>query len=293
MRSDKLNYYLQLQLIVFIWGFTSVLGALISLDALSLVWFRMVFASLFIGIYAYFFKLDLTLTVKQLVFFLLAGSIIALHWFTFFKAIKVSNISITLACLSSGAFFVSVLKPLLTAQKVVYYEVVLGILVIVGLCILVHVENMNIQGVILALISAFLSALFSIINEIAVKQHDSTVIAFYELLGGVLFFTIILSLTNSYSLVFFTLNWVDLVYLLVLSSVCTAYALITSVKIMKHLSAFTVMLSINLEPVYGIILAVLIFDEKEKMSTGFYVGAVIILVIILLNAFIKNKDVQE
>ncbi|MFZ4436693.1 MAG: DMT family transporter [Flavobacterium psychrophilum] len=293
MRSDKLNYYLQLQLIVFIWGFTSVLGALISLDALSLVWFRMVFASLFIGIYAYFFKLDLTLTVKQLVFFLLAGSIIALHWFTFFKAIKVSNISITLACLSSGAFFVSVLKPLLTAQKVVYYEVVLGILVIVGLCILVHVENMNIQGVILALISAFLSALFSIINEIAVKQHDSTVIAFYELLGGVLFFTIILSLTNSYSLVFFTLNWVDLVYLLILSSVCTAYALITSVKIMKHLSAFTVMLSINLEPVYGIILAVLIFDEKEKMSTGFYVGAVIILVIILLNAFIKNKDVQE
>jgi len=293
MRSDKLNYYLQLQLIVFIWGFTSVLGALISLDALSLVWFRMVFASLFIGIYAYFFKLDLTITVKQLVFFLLAGSIIALHWFTFFKAIKVSNISITLACLSSGAFFVSVLKPLLTAQKVVYYEVVLGILVIVGLCILVHVENMNIQGVILALISAFLSALFSIINEIAVKQHDSTVIAFYELLGGVLFFTIILSLTNSYSLVFFTLNWVDLVYLLILSSVCTAYALITSVKIMKHLSAFTVMLSINLEPVYGIILAVLIFDEKEKMSTGFYVGAVIILVIILLNAFIKNKDVQE
>jgi drug/metabolite transporter (DMT)-like permease len=293
MRSDKLNYYLQLQLIVFIWGFTSVLGALISLDALSLVWFRMVFASLFIGIYAYFFKLDLTITVKQLVFFLLAGSIIALHWFTFFKAIKVSNISITLACLSSGAFFVSVLKPLLTAQKVVYYEVVLGILVIVGLCILVHVENMNIQGVILALISAFLSALFSIINEIAVKQHDSTVIAFYELLGGVLFFTIILSLTNSYSLVFFTLNWVDLVYLLILSSFCTAYALITSVKIMKHLSAFTVMLSINLEPVYGIILAVLIFDEKEKMSTGFYVGAVIILVIILLNAFIKNKDVQE
>jgi drug/metabolite transporter (DMT)-like permease len=293
MRSAKLNYHLQLQLIVFIWGFTSILGALISLDALSLVWFRMVFASLFIGIYAYLFKLDLTLTVKQLVFFLSAGIIIALHWFTFFKAIKVSNISITLACLSSGAFFVSVLKPLLTAKKVVFYELVFGILVIVGLCILVHVENMNVKGVLLALTSAFLSALFSILNEIAVKQHDSTVIAFYELLGGVLFFSIILLLTNSYSPEFFTLNWVDLVYLLILSSICTAYALITSVKIMKYLSAFTVMLSINLEPVYGIILAALLFDEKEKMSTGFYVGALIIFVIILLNAFIKNKNVQE
>jgi drug/metabolite transporter (DMT)-like permease len=293
MRSDKLNYHLQLQLIVFIWGFTSILGALISLDALSLVWFRMLFAVIFVGLYAYFSKTDLSLSWKHLVFLLLSGGIIALHWFTFFKAIKVSNISITLACLSSGAFFVSVLKPLLTAQKVVYYEVVFGILVIVGLCILVHVENMNVKGVLLALTSAFLSALFSIINEIAVKQHDSSVIAFYELLGGVLFFTIILSFTNSYSPAFFTLNWVDLMYLLMLSSICTAYALINSVKIMKHLSAFTVMLSINLEPVYGIILAVLIFDDKEKMSTGFYFGALIIFVIILLNAFIKNKNVQE
>lgn len=295
MLSDNTKSYLHLHLIVFIWGFTAILGALISLDALPLVWFRMLFAVGFIAVFVYFKKLSLRVSKKSLLQFIFAGLIIALHWFTFFKAIKVSNVSVTLACLSTGAFFASLLEPILYGKKVVWYEVFLGILVIVGLYIIFNVEGIYWEGIILALISAFLSALFAVINSKFVKEHDATVISFYELAGGVFFFSILLLFGNSFNTVFFQLTTQDFVYLLILSSVCTAYAFIASTSVMKFLSPYTVMLTINLEPIYGIILAVLIFKEKEQMSFEFYIGALIILFTVLLNVIIKSrkKSVQS
>ena len=295
MLSDNTKSYLHLHLIVFIWGFTAILGALISLDALPLVWFRMLFAVGFIAVFVYFKKLSLRVSKKSLLQFIFAGLIIALHWFTFFKAIKVSNVSVTLACLSTGAFFASLLEPILYGKKVVWYEVFLGILVIVGLYIIFNVEGNYWEGIILALISAFLSALFAVINSKFVKEHDATVISFYELAGGVFFFSILLLFGNSFNTVFFQLTAQDFVYLLILSSVCTAYAFIASTSVMKFLSPYTVMLTINLEPIYGIILAVLIFKEKEQMSFEFYIGALIILFTVLLNVIIKSrkKSVQS
>lgn len=295
MLSDNTKSYLHLHLIVFIWGFTAILGALISLDALPLVWFRMLFAVGFIAVFIYFKKLPLQVSKKALLQFIFAGLIIALHWFTFFKAIKVSNVSVTLACLSTGAFFASLLEPILYGKKVVWYEVFLGILVICGLYIIFNVEGNYWEGIILALISAFLSALFAVINSKFVKEHDATVISFYELSGGVFFFSILLLFGNSFNADFFQLTTKDFVYLLILSSVCTAYAFIASTAVMKFLSPYTVMLTINLEPIYGIILAVLIFKEKEQMSFEFYIGALIILVTVLLNVIIKSrkKSVQS
>ncbi len=289
MLSDNTKSYLHLHLIVFIWGFTAILGALISLDALPLVWFRMLFAVGFIAVFVYFKKLSLRVSKKSLLQFIFAGLIIALHWFTFFKAIKVSNVSVTLACLSTGAFFASLLEPILYGKKVVWYEVFLGILVIVGLYIIFNVEGNYWEGIILALISAFLSALFAVINSKFVKEHDATVISFYELAGGVFFFSIFLLFGNSINADFFQLTTQDFVYLLILSSVCTAYAFIASTSVMKFLSPYTVMLTINLEPIYGIILAVLIFKEKEQMSFEFYIGALIILFTVLLNVIIKSR----
>jgi drug/metabolite transporter (DMT)-like permease len=140
-----------------------------------------------------------------------------------------------------------------------------------------------------ALTSAFLSALFAVINSKLVKEHNPTIISFYELSGGVLFFTFLLLFTESFSSTFFVLSAKDLLYLMILSSVCTAYAFIASTSIMKFLSPYTVMLTINLEPIYGIILAVLVFKEKEKMSFEFYIGAVIILITVILNAVIKSR----
>lgn len=295
MLSDNTKSYLHLHLIVFIWGFTAILGALISLDALPLVWFRMLFAVGFIAVFIYFKKLSLRVSKKSFLQFIFAGLIIALHWFTFFKAIKVSNVSVTLACLSTGAFFASLLEPILYGKKVVWYEVFLGILVIVGLYIIFNVEGNYWEGIILALISAFLSALFAVINSKFVKEHDATVISFYELAGGVFFFSIFLLFGNSINADFFQLTTQDFVYLLILSSVCTAYAFIASTSVMKFLSPYTVMLTINLEPIYGIILAVLIFKEKEQMSFEFYIGALIILFTVLLNVIIKSrkKSVQS
>jgi drug/metabolite transporter (DMT)-like permease len=289
MQKNNLKNYLHLHLIVFIWGFTAILGRLISLDALPLVWFRMLFAVFFIFIYIKYFKLSLKIPRRTILKFLVAGLIIALHWFTFFRAIKVSNVSVTLACLSTGAFFASIIEPLFFKKKFIWYELFFGLIVVAGLALIFNVQVNYIEGILLALTSAFLSALFSIINSKFVKDYDATVISFYELFGGVLFFSISLFFTESFNSDFFHLTLKDFIYLLLLSSVCTAYAFIASTYLMKFLSPYTVMLTINLEPIYGIILALLIFKDDEYMSSSFYIGAIIILITVILNGIIKSR----
>ncbi len=289
MLSDNTKSYFKLHWIVFIWGFTAVLGRLITLDAMPLVWFRMLFAVVFIFIYNKFTKTSIRLPKKVILKFLVAGLVIALHWFTFFRAIKVSNVSITLACLSTGAFFTSIIEPIFFKKKIIWYEIFFGLLVVIGLSIIFKVEGNYIEGIVLALISAFLSACFAVINSKFVVNYEPKVISFYELFGGVLFFSIFLFGTSSFNSEFFQLSINDFLYLLVLSSVCTAYAFIASTSIMKFLSPYTVMLTINLEPIYGILLAVLIFKEKEQMSPTFYFGALLILITVVLNAVLKAK----
>lgn len=293
MQNDNLKSYLHLHLIVFIWGFTAVLGALISLDALPLVWWRMAIATTIILLFIGWKKIPLRLTKKAILFMILAGLVIALHWLTFFKAIKVSNVSVTLACLSTGAFFASFLEPLLYGKKVVWYEVLFGLIVVLGLYIIFNVEGDYVLGIVLALTSAFLSALFSVINGKFAKEYHPATISFYELLGGVFFLSIYLLVTSGFSVAFFQISLSDLGWLFLLASVCTAYAFIASVAVMKHLTPYTVMLTINLEPIYGIILAVLVFNEKEKMNPSFYVGALIILSTVLLNAVVKNYQKKQ
>lgn len=293
MLNDNLKSYLHLHLIVFVWGFTAVLGALISLDALPLVWYRMVLAVGFILLYVWYKKIPLQIPTKILLQLLFAGVVIALHWFTFFRAIKVSNVSVTLACLSTGAFFVSFLEPILYGRKVVWYEVFFGLVVVFGLSIIFRVESHYIEGILLALSSAFLSALFSVYNSKFAKVYNPTLISFYELTGGIVFFSLLLLATDSFSIQFFKISASDWVYLAILSSFCTAYAFIASVKVMRFLSPYTVMLTINLEPIYGIILAVLVFHEKEKMNPQFYVGALIILATVITNGIIKYSKSKD
>lgn len=289
MPNDNLKSYLHLHLIVFIWGFTAILGRLITLDAMPLVWFRMLFAVIFILIFIKCKKIATKIPRKMVLKFLVAGLVIALHWFTFFRAIKVSNVSITLACLSTGAFFTSLIEPIFFGKKIIWYEIFFGLLVVIGLCIIFNVEGNYVEGILLALLSAFLSASFAVINSKFVKDYEPTVISVYELAGGVLFFSIFLLFTNSFTADFFQLKLHDLLYLFILSSICTAYAFIASTAVMKFLSPYTVMLTINLEPIYGIILAVIIFKEKEQMSTGFYFGALLIVVTVILNGILKSR----
>lgn len=295
MPNDKLKSYLHFHVIVLIWGFTAVLGALISLGAVPLVWYRMLMASVFILLWIKWKKKSLKLAPKRIRVMIIAGLVIAVHWLTFFGAIKVSNVSITLALLSTGAFFTSILEPIFYKRKVIWYEILFGLIVILGLYIIFKVETEYVFGIILALCSAFLSAVFALINGKLARHEDASVISFYELLTGALgisVYLLILTFTGSeegFSNAFFDISASDLGYLLILASVCTAYAFIASVSVMRYLSPYTVMLTINLEPVYGILLAFWIFGSEEKMDAGFYYGAAIILSTVILNGILKTK----
>ena len=290
MPESKIKHFLQLHLIVFIWGFTAILGALISIEAIPLVWYRMLLAVIFIFLYFLIKKKSFAIDKKSLLKFLFTGIVIALHWITFFKAIKVSNVSIALVTMSTGAFFASFIEPLFFRRRIKSIEIILGIVVIGGLYIIFNFETQYYLGIIYALISAFLAALFSVLNGMFVKKTDADVISFYQLSFGVLFITVFLFFTNSFTANFFKLTASDWFYLILLSSLCTAYAFIVSVKIMKHLTPYTVMLTLNLEPVYAIILALFIFGDKEKMNVEFYYGAFIVLFVVLLNGIIKNRS---
>ncbi len=296
MPGDKLKSYLHFHIIVFIWGFTAVLGALITIDAVPLVWYRMSLASILIFAWILWKKKKLKLPPRTLLILFAAGVVIALHWLTFFGAIKASNVSITLAMISTGAFFTSIMEPIFYKRKVIWYEIVFGLIVMAGLYIIFQVETGYLTGIVLALVSAFLSAVFALINGKLAKREDATVISFYELLTGALAITLYLlflsfsgNSQNGFSAEFFNISSADLWYLFILASICTAYAFIASVAVMKHLSPYTVMLTINLEPVYGILLAFLVFGNEEQMNPGFYYGAAIILSTVILNGILKTK----
>jgi drug/metabolite transporter (DMT)-like permease len=293
MQSDSLKSYLHLHLIVFIWGFTAILGKLISLQALDLVWYRMLLAVTFMLIYIIISKESFKIPLKIFGGFMISGVIIAAHWFTFYEAIKVSNISITLACLSTGAFFASLLEPIFYKRKIIWYELLFGLIVIGALILIFNVETRFKTGIFLGITSAFLSALFSMINGKYAKVYNSNIICVYELFGGVFFLSLYLFFTDKFTPSFFSISTNDFFWLLILSSICTAYAFSASVKVMKFLSPYTVMLTINLEPIYGIILAVLIFKKSEHMNSLFYLGALIILATVIINGILKNKKVEN
>ncbi len=290
MPNDKLKSYLHLHLIVFIWGFTAVLGALISIPADEIVWYRMLMASVFLGFYIGFSKKSFRITWTSLLQLTLVGLLIALHWIFFFHAIHVSNVSITLSVFSLGAFLASLLEPLFYGRKVLWYEVFFGIIILVALSVIMQVEMGYLKGMIYAFVSIVLGVLFTLFNGKLIQKHDSAVITFYEFLAGVLFISCYFVFQNKFTLDFFNVSLTNWSLLFLLSSICTAYAFTASVKVMKQLSPYTVMLTTNLEPVYGIILAFFIIGEKEKMSVSFYGGALLIIAVVILNGILKYKN---
>ncbi len=289
MQKTNLQNYLHLHLIVFIWGFTAILGALISVDAIPLVWYRMLIAVIFVFAYLIYKRKPITIPPKLLLKMFIGGVIIAAHWITFFTAIKVANVSVALVTLSTGALFASLIEPLFFKRKLDFTEIFFGLIVVSGLYIIFNVDGDYTLGIIYALVSSFLSALFSVLNGLYVKRIDAEILTFYQLLFGVAFITVFILFSTGFNFNDFSLTTSDIIYLLILGSVCTAYAFMASLKIMKFLTPYTVMLTINLEPVYGILLAVLVFGEKEKMSPQFYIGASIIFITVIINGILKNK----
>lgn len=289
MLNVKIKNHLHLHFLVFIAGFTAILGELITITAIPLVWFRMAMALVLFFIYIKIAKVNIKISAKAFGKLAVAGIIIALHWITFFGAIDASNVSITLAMFSCGAFFASLIEPIFYKRRIIWYEIVFGIIVVMGVFIITRSEMKYINGIVLGIISAFLSSLFAVLNGTFLKQHTATVISFYEFLSGVVFVSLyILFFGGGFSGDFFNLSTADYGYLFILASICTAYAFLASVHVMKVISPYTVVLSYNLEPVYGVFMAVILFTEKEHMSPSFYYGAIIIISTVLLNAFLKN-----
>ncbi|MFS4456332.1 DMT family transporter [Maribacter sp. 2304DJ31-5] len=289
MQRDRTTNLLHLHFIVLIWGFTAILGKLITIGSLPLVWYRMGLATLFIFLYLIFAKLSLRISKRAIWWFVAAGIVIALHWVTFFWAIKVATVSVALAMMSAGAFFTALMEPFLYKRRIIGYEVIFGLLVIVGLYLIFKVESKYVYGMAIALISAFLAAVFSLINGKLVKTYRPSVISFYEMGIGVLFLTILLGCRGNFSGSFFNLNHTDWIYLLILALFCTAYAFIASVKVMQVLTPYTVMLTTNLEPVYGILLAWILFGSEEKMNPLFYLGTFLILITVIANGILKQR----
>ena len=290
MPNVKLKNQLHLHFLVFIAGFTGILGELITIKAIPLVWIRMIIATIIIFIYIKISKEKITITPKKLVKLSLAGIIIALHWITFFGSIDASNVSIALTMFSTGAFFASFIEPFIYKRKIIWYEIVFGLLVVVGVLIIMESEMKYIKGIVLGVFSAFFASVFAVLNGKFLEKHSPTTISFYEFIGGVIFISIFMLIIGiDFETEVFVLTKTDVIYLLILGSVCTAYAFIAAVSVMRHISPYSVVLTYNLEPVYGIILAILIVPEKEKMSSSFYLGAAIIILIVFLNAILKHS----
>jgi len=279
-----------LHVTVFIWGFTGILGALISIDAVNLVWYRVLIA--FMSLYGYLLYKKVSIRVSRNAFFKLffTGAIVAAHWILFFQSIKLSTVSVTLVTLSSLTLFTAILDPLIHRKPVAKAELLLSAFAVVGVALMAEDQKQHMLGIAVGLASAFFSAWFTVLNKSLVERYDSRLLSFYELFTGFLLLCILLPIVNLIMpLGKWTPSGSDWLYLILLSFFCTVVAFNLSLSSLRFLSPFTVNLSINLEPVYGIALAFWVFKEYRELGTGFYLGAGIILCSVLADAFWKQR----
>lgn len=286
MNSQTVKDYLLLHFIVLIWGFTSILGLLISLPALELVFYRTLLAAVGVGLVMVWRKKNILVPPAELIKIAGVGVLISLHWIFFFWSAKVSTASVCLAGMATTSLWTAFVDPIINRTKIKWYEVALGLLVISGLVVIFQFESGYWLGLSLALLSAFLSALFSVFNAKLTFRHTPYQITLFEMAAASLFALFFMPIYSEFLNDGAPIQWewkgLDWVWMPVLSGICTVYAFSVSVELMKRVSVFTINLTINLEPVYGILLAVLVFGEKEKMTPQFYLGTLIILISVLI-----------
>ncbi len=221
------------------------------------------------------------------------GIIICIHWLCFYGAIKVSNVSVTMAAFSTGTLFTAITEPLIYKRKFVWYELLIGLIIIAAICLIFSVEIKYGMGILLGILAAFTASVFSVLNGVLIQNEkekiSSPVLSFIELSAALIGLSIFLLFNGSFSGSFFNISNQDILLITILAGVCTVYPFIASVNLMKHLSPYTINLTVNLEGVYGIILASILFHENEDLSITFYVGFCVILSVIFLNAILKQK----
>lgn len=280
---------IQLHVAVFLWGFTGPLGKLIALPSLSLVWYRIGLALIFLLLAIKIEKVKFSIPKKELKQYYFIGSIIALHWITFFASIKYANVSIALTCLSCSALFTAFIEPFIQQTKINKTEIALGLISIIGMYCIYNFKESYRLGFCLGILSAFLSSLFSTLNKKIISTSIPKVVMLHELFGGFLLLSIWLAINSFYFKQAFELpSFTDWIWLLILSFICTVIAFELSLKALKNISAFTQNLTVNLEPVYGILLSAFLFQENKQLGFLFYVGFTLILSSVVLQVINKK-----
>lgn len=283
--------YLELHVAVFLFGFTAILGDLIQLSALVIVWWRVLITSISMLFLIRVGKLFRTLPLKSILQFMGVGVLVAIHWVAFYGAIKLSNASITLICMATTSFFTSLVEPLIMKQRVRWYEIALGLLIIPGMALIVQTTDASMNyGILMGLLAAFTAALFATFNKRLIGQSDELNITFLELGSAWLVLSLVLPyyLYQNQGSIIFMPSKADWLYLIVLALLCTTLAYVLALRALRHLSAFAANLTVNLEPVYGIALAWLILSENEELTPSFYWGVFIILLAVFSYPLLKR-----
>ncbi len=305
--STHSNAYLKLHIAIFLFGFTAILGKLIALQQIGLVWNRLWISFIGLIVLPGVIKGIRQLSKQELLRYSGIGVLVALHWITFYGSIKLGNsASVTLACLATSPLFTSLVEPLIAKRKVLKTEVILGLITILGVCFVSGIGSFYYPSIIAGISSALLASTFSVLNKKYIAQNNTMSVSFIEFFSGWLFICILLPFYFYFDPAFhiipdqsalqqpwhFTLLGIhsDWIYLIVLGLLCTCLAFVINLQALKHVSAFTANLSINLEPVYGIILAILIFQENRELTTAFYLGTGLILSCVIIHPLLlRNK----
>lgn len=288
--SENRRNYLLLHLIVFIWGWTAILGKTITLPAVKLVWLRLPIALIGIIIYLLIRRKPIGTAPKNAFKYLAIGLIVALHWICFYSAIKESNVSVTLACFSIGSLFTALIEPIFLKRKIRLYEIVFGLMVAAALMLIFQVETQYQWGIFLGVMAALTSSIFGVLNGFMVQRgHNGTHISLYEMLGGFLGMTVFVLIAKPWIGPYFEMSGHNLFYLIILGIAATAVPFLISLSILKTISPYTISLTLNLETLYGIVFAYFIFHEEKQLTGMFYIGAAIILSTVFLNGYMKSR----
>lgn len=279
-----------LHLMVVVLGLTGVFGKLISLSAIHLVWYRMSIAFISIAIFLAFKKQLFSVSKKDFLGLLGVGALVTFHWLSFFESIKVSTVSVAVVCLATSSLFSALIEPFFFKRKFLFYEVIMGVIVVVALAFIMGTETKYFWGYFYGIMAALLATLFTLFNAKYINKVGAAKITMIEMLSGVIIISCILFFQQDYTVFTTKISVTDLTYLILLGTLCTAMVFVWLTEIMRHITPYSLIMAINLEPVYSIIFALIIFGDNELMSSSFYLGSCVIIGIVFLDGYLKNRQ---
>ena len=275
---------------VVILGFTGILGKLISLEAIHLVWYRMGFAFIALALFLLIRKKLFSISKKNFFELLAVGALVTIHWLCFFQSIKVSSVSVAVVCMATSSLFSALIEPIFFKRKLLAYEVIMGIMVVLALAFVMGTETRYLSGYFYGIMAALFGTLFTLFNAKYIKEIEAAHITMVEMLSGVLIISFLFILQQDFSIINTSISTTDFYYLIILAVICTAIVFVLMTEVMRHVSPYSLIMAINLEPIYSIMLALLFFGENEIMSSSFYIGSSVIIGIVFLEGYLKNKQ---